>query len=181
MPRTNTRPIASEDALARRIAFERSRRDMTYEGLAKRMTDAGCAIQPSAIYKIEKAEPRRRITVDELVAFAEVFDLTLDNLLLPPEIAFSEEAQRLVKEWQAARREISDVIERHGDALVSLAEFSAQHQVPDMQPVLLAHLEDSRTEDETLVHAHLGVDSGITWTDRLARFELTLAVRRVER
>lgn len=44
------------------------------------MTDAGCPIQGSAIYKIEKADPPRRITVDELVAFATVFETSAVDL-----------------------------------------------------------------------------------------------------
>lgn len=91
MPRPNPeRSLQSEAALARRVKWERERRNWTFEGLAKRMTDAGCPIQGSAIYKIEKGDPPRRITVDELVAFGKVFDLDVPELLLPPEVVVDE-------------------------------------------------------------------------------------------
>jgi len=98
MPRPNKpRTVDREDALARRIGYERKARGWTYDSLAARMTSAGCPIDQSAIYKIEKAEPRRRITVDELVAFAQVFGYTnVDELLDPPELVEYHEASRLM-------------------------------------------------------------------------------------
>ena len=61
-------------------------RGWSYTGLAQRMTAQGCAIDQSALYKIEKGNPRRRISVDELVALREVFaqaddPLTMEELL----------------------------------------------------------------------------------------------------
>src|SRR5206468_3991414 len=73
MPRVNPlRPVGNEANLARRIAAEREAHGWSYEGLAKRMTDAGFPIQSTAIFKIEKGKPPRRITVDEMVGFAKV-------------------------------------------------------------------------------------------------------------
>lgn len=90
MPRPNKpRSIATEVALARRIAYERERLGMSYEGLAGRMTKAGCPIQASGLYKIEKAG--RRITVDELVGLAKVFELDVPDLLRPVELILHEE------------------------------------------------------------------------------------------
>jgi len=85
VPRPNPlRTLASgEENLASRIARERQRRGWSYEGTAARMTQAGCPIQGSAIYKIEKGSPRRRVSVDELVAFAEIFEITLPGMLEP--------------------------------------------------------------------------------------------------
>jgi transcriptional regulator with XRE-family HTH domain len=100
MPRPNRgRSIASETNLAKRIAYERERRDLSYEGLAAQMTEHGCAIQGSAIYKIEKGDPPRRVTVDELVALARVFELpTVDELLTPVGLIEQREAKELVAE-----------------------------------------------------------------------------------
>ena len=104
MPRPNPlRTIQSEETLARRIAYERQRLDMSYAGLAKRMTDAGCAIDQSAVYKIEKGSPRRRISVDELVAMSEVFKVALPDLLLPPELAIDARTHELVENFRQAR------------------------------------------------------------------------------
>lgn len=93
MPRPNPRRVMfSEDHLAARVTIERERRGWTLEGLAKRMTDAGCPLASSAVFKIEQGKPRRRIVVDELTAFSRVFGIPVDHLLLDPDI----EAEQLV-------------------------------------------------------------------------------------
>ena len=102
MPRPNPGRLAvEEDRLARRIAYERERREMTYEGLALRMTQAGCPTNASALYKIEKQQPRRRITVSELVALGSVFGVEIADLLTPPEILISGLGRELFSEWRA--------------------------------------------------------------------------------
>lgn len=94
MPRPNAlRTLAGEDSLAARIAYEREQRGWSYEGLAKRMTDVGCPVNQSAIYKIEKARPRRGIRVNELIALSIVLDLDLNELLLPPEAILDRETR----------------------------------------------------------------------------------------
>jgi transcriptional regulator with XRE-family HTH domain len=100
MPKVNPgRSIDSEANLADRIAYERRRRHLSYEGLAALMTDEGCAIQGSAIYKIEKGDPPRRVTVDELVALTRVFDVkTTDELLKSMKLIEEEEAEALLTE-----------------------------------------------------------------------------------
>jgi transcriptional regulator with XRE-family HTH domain len=103
MPRPNRpRSIASEDNLARRITYERGRRQMSYAGLAQRMTEVGCAIDQSALYKIEKGNPRRRISVDELVALSEVFAVPIDDLLAPPELAAEKVVLDVLKRYRTA-------------------------------------------------------------------------------
>jgi transcriptional regulator with XRE-family HTH domain len=93
MPRPNKpRSIDAEFALARRVAYERERRDWSYEALASRMTKAGCPIQASGLYKIEKAG--RRITVDELVGLAKAFDVDVPELLQPVEMILHEDINR---------------------------------------------------------------------------------------
>lgn len=101
MPRPNQpRTIASEKAVARNIARCREANGMSYEGLAGRMEKVGCPINASGIYKIEKAG--RRITVDELVAFSQVFGIRVDRLLLPPDVAAREELVSLIVTWDDA-------------------------------------------------------------------------------
>lgn len=86
MPRTTKdRDPWGERYVAQRVAFERERREWTYEGLAKRMASAGCEMHASALYKIEKGDPPRRITVTELLAFAQVFEMPLAEIVADPE------------------------------------------------------------------------------------------------
>lgn len=137
MPRPNPpRAIGGERDLARRIGHERESRGMTYEGLAALMTKAGCPIQPSAIYKIEKAEPPRRITVDELVAFAEVFAVPVQNLLLPPELAARDDLVQLIAAWDNGRRAVAAAQEEERAAWAGLEAFAAGH--PEMAETLEA-------------------------------------------
>jgi hypothetical protein len=51
------------------------------------MTTLGCRLNQSAINKIERGDPPRRITVDELIAFAQVFELEVEDLLIPAHAA----------------------------------------------------------------------------------------------
>jgi len=107
MPRPNApRLLGGEEGLARRVAYERERRGWSTEGLAKRLTDAGCPINQSAIWKIENGNPPRRITYDEALAFARVFDLSLDELSIPPEIAASDTLRQLVAQFGRMTEEL---------------------------------------------------------------------------
>jgi transcriptional regulator with XRE-family HTH domain len=96
------RSIASEANLARRISFERESREWSYERLAQEMTAAGCPIQGSAIYKIEKGSPPRRVTVDELVAVAAVLDRDINDLLTPMDIIERDAAIALADDLRVA-------------------------------------------------------------------------------
>jgi transcriptional regulator with XRE-family HTH domain len=102
MPRPNSpRTLGCEADVSRRVADERSYRGWTYDGLARRVTDAGCPIHASAIYKIEKGTPRRRISVDELVGFASAFGLPVTALLETPEQTAERQVRELVAQLEA--------------------------------------------------------------------------------
>jgi len=114
MPRPNPRRVMfTEDHLAARVTIERERKGWTLEGLAKRMTDAGCPLAASAVYKIEQGKPRRRIVVDELVAFSRVFGIPVDQLLLDPEM---EAEQRLIDKLNS----VNTLATAHEEAAVKL-------------------------------------------------------------
>lgn len=111
MARPNpTRSIEGESNLARRIALERARAEWSYEALARRMTEVGCAINASAIYKIEKGDPPRKITVDELLAFATVFGLDIEDLLTPIDIYRKEHAKAVARKIDEARDQLSNAL-----------------------------------------------------------------------
>lgn len=126
MPRPNPpRSLQGEDNLAQRIAYEREQRGWTYEGLAKRLTDVGCPIQGSAIYKIEKGTPRRRISVDELVAFAKVFDADTSDLLIPLELIAEHEALALLGEVERKYQVLTGAAEDYSRAMNHIAQLAA--------------------------------------------------------
>lgn len=81
MPRPNqARSVSFESVLTLRIEQERQSRGWTYDRLAQEMTAVGCAITGSALWKIEKGQPRRRITVNELGALSLVWAIPMDRL-----------------------------------------------------------------------------------------------------
>lgn len=84
--------------VALRVEYEMRHRGWSQERLSKEMADAGCPIHQSSISKIINPRGKRRtISVDEVVAFAKVFDTTLDDMLLPLEVAQSQEIHQLVE------------------------------------------------------------------------------------
>jgi transcriptional regulator with XRE-family HTH domain len=166
MPRSNRgRTMGSERTLAQRLAYERTVREWTYDQLARRMTDVGCKIQGSALFKIEKGDPPRRVTVDELVALANVFETPMDELLVPYELILDKRARELVKKWSESR-----------DAL-----GTAQDQVNLWWMALTGHMK-SHPESRAAIEAALGsyarslgypdIDDAVgDWSERLRREE----------
>lgn len=121
MPRTNPgRSIDSEANLAERVARERKRLGLSYQGLADAMAAAGCPVDRSAMYRIESGTPPRRISVDELVAFSRVFDTSVDELLVPVELIDQARAQELVAGFQRAAETLSAA---SFDVLETLVEY----------------------------------------------------------
>lgn len=112
MPRQNvSRTVYRERSVAQRVAYERDKRGMSVESLAKRMEEVGCPIQVSALYRLEKAEPPRRITVDELVAFSEVFGIGVEELMLPIEVVEDREIKLRLLELDDILRQLIRGIE----------------------------------------------------------------------
>jgi transcriptional regulator with XRE-family HTH domain len=119
--------LASEDALARRIAYEREERAWSPAGLADQMTKAGCGMNQSAIWKIENGEPRRKITVDELVGFAKVFDTPVEELLVAPEHIPHRRARQLCHRWLEDFREFENALTTCERTRKRLAGYLAAH------------------------------------------------------
>ncbi len=102
--RNKPRAIGGEPNLAARIVRELDARQWSPADLAHRLTDAGCPIQTSAIYKIIKGDPPRKITVDELIALTTVLNTSVDDLLTPVEVLDQQRAKELLQELDEASR-----------------------------------------------------------------------------
>lgn len=112
MPRTTsgrTRP--EERIVAGRIAQERDRRRWSRERLAAEMADAGCPIPASAVYKIENSDPPRRITLNEFLAFAAVFDVEPVELLRPAAAPDPARVADLVKALRRRSAEVASAVD----------------------------------------------------------------------
>ena len=96
------------------------------------MADAGCPIQPSAIYKIEKAG--RRITVDELLGFAAAFECSVVDLLRPREVVVSARLSRLFDKWEEARQESLRAQRRTDEAFRKMAAFVQENHKDALEP-----------------------------------------------
>ncbi|MDP9093410.1 MAG: helix-turn-helix domain-containing protein [Actinomycetota bacterium] len=125
------RPLTSERNLARRIEMERDHRGMSYAGLAKRMTDLGIPMQKTTIFKIEKGDPPRRVSIDELVGFARVFDLEIDEILRPPSELMEAYVVELIERFQSLSQTISDAVVAMAPVLVE--GRTAIEKLPDLR------------------------------------------------
>lgn len=176
MPRPNQpRSIASEEGLARRIAYERENRGMSYEGLASRMTKAGCPIQASAIYKIEKSDPPRRITVDELVAFSQVFAVPVEELLLPAEVVTSKELSELIIKWNSARERAAAAKEEESEAWDTLRAYVSEHpelgdQVESLMKIWVDYHFAEHDHEGALAYWMQTLTESPEWRERFADF-----------
>lgn len=129
MPRPKpARSIGEEENLARRIRRELQLRNWTPAELAQRMTDAGCAIGTSSVYKILDEEKPRAISVDEFVAVSKVFNISTDDLLTPVEVVGDKYATELVKELDAASGNFGAATEAMLIAYVKLLDLAAANQ-----------------------------------------------------
>ncbi|MBM9466083.1 helix-turn-helix domain-containing protein [Nakamurella leprariae] len=142
MPRPNKpRSISAERNLAARIATEREKRGWNYEVLADHMARVGCAMHPSALYKIEKGTPARRITVDELVGFSKVFDnFDLNQMvaLEPDLVRASDLVQLLALAWSL----MDDALEEAEKARVKGVEVAED---------LFNHIRDHDIDPESVL------------------------------
>lgn len=166
MPRPNPhRSIASEQSLARRIAYERESRGMSYDGLALRMSKAGCPINASALYKIEKADPPRRITVDELVALSRVFGVPIADLLEPPERLLSKELLGLLRDMANAADDTLRANDAYKASMARLGDFVLAH------PETMEQLEQTGISISDLVEMLRQIDEeeDARYAERLQR------------
>ena len=103
--------MSAEAQVAARLKWERERRHWSMAEVARRMADAGCPVNQTAIYKIEKGNPRRTISLNEAHALAEVFGLdTVGDLERIPEEIVHEDARIFVEETEKLRDDVRDLL-----------------------------------------------------------------------
>jgi transcriptional regulator with XRE-family HTH domain len=122
MPRRiSSRDLTQERVVAGRVNYEREQRGWSLERLAAAMTDAGCTMPASALHKIEKGDPPRAITLTEFLTFAQVFGLSLSELLTDAsrarQRAQAEQLRRLEKAERACTAPIERFVEAHAGYL----------------------------------------------------------------
>ncbi|MFB7745631.1 helix-turn-helix transcriptional regulator [Streptomyces sp. NPDC056132] len=119
--------LYSEGNVAARVALEREVRGWSTTELADRVTKAGVKMNQTAVWRIEHGEPRRRINLDEALAFARVFELPLEELMSPPLEGIDMDGRRLVQEAVEAFYESRDAQDRLHHAVAATAEHTRAH------------------------------------------------------
>lgn len=120
---TEKRLGTTEDFLAERIEKLRTKEGWSFADLSQRMAEAGCPIERSSLQKIERGKPRRKITVNELVAFSRVFNVEAPDLMVSPmynaEEMFLQDLEngpRLAAEAFKAQTRLLTLVNRVADA-----------------------------------------------------------------
>jgi transcriptional regulator with XRE-family HTH domain len=154
------RSIYAERHVAEFVKREREARGWTLASLAKRMTDSGCAIDASAIFKIESGHPPRRVTVDELVALSAAFGEPIADIVLAPELRSRRDLVPLIEQWFALKGEriefLADIEDRSAKVAALVQEYVDAH--PDAQEIVSAYIHERIPES--------------TWADRFAEMLL---------
>jgi transcriptional regulator with XRE-family HTH domain len=140
--------LESEDNVAAQVRLERESRGWSTAELAERMRAVGCPINQSAIWRIESGTPRRRISVDELVAMARVFETTLQDLTLPPVLHVHKKLMRMVADHYTNIVGIADTAKDLWNGYLELGTAARGH--PDAVKLMFdrnsarAELKDGR-------------------------------------
>ncbi|MFC7866348.1 helix-turn-helix domain-containing protein [Streptomyces murinus] len=116
--------LKGEENAAKRIKAERDQRGWSTTTLSDRLNEAGYEMNPSGVWRIENG--KRRINLDEAIGFAEVFGVSLSNLVGPPALAAAGRAMELIDTVVAA----------------NAAAQRAQHAYRRANAELVAYLED---------------------------------------
>jgi hypothetical protein len=121
--------------------IERKARALSYDGLAEKMIEVGCPIRKNAIFRIEKGngpgKPPRHVTVDELVGFARVFDLSLDDLLTPIELIEQARAKTLIETLDALGHRLVETVESGYSAYLEYFAIVATN--PELSSYVFEH------------------------------------------
>ena len=112
-------PLVAEELFAAHVRTEREKRGWTQAKLSRQLTLRGVTIGQSGIAKLERADndTRRPIRLVEAAAIADLFEMTLDQMIstLVPDsdehrrfIEARERQERALVAVQAARRELAE-------------------------------------------------------------------------
>lgn len=107
----------------RRLLYERDKRGWTRAELSRRLTFEGCVLGEQQIYNLETPPPGRAprdVKVDELVAFAQAFDLPVVELLRSPEVVLADHVAAALSKADTHARALVDAYKGLDEALRGL-------------------------------------------------------------
>ncbi|MGG7572902.1 helix-turn-helix transcriptional regulator [Streptomyces sirii] len=121
--------LRGEENVAVRIKLEREARGWGTNAVSDRLNEAGYEINPSAVWRIENR--KRRVNLDEAIGFAELFGISLENLVGPPRLAAHARAMELVEDIRRRYREMHLANRAAAEARDALDAYLAEH--PDLR------------------------------------------------
>lgn len=121
----------------KRLIYERNQREWTTSEVARRLTDNGFKISQSSVWSIEN-DPRRKITFAEAVAFADLYDLRVDQLTEIPKDITGPEVAALLEETFAIRRDGAALVTRLATLLQTVEGFN--NEPPEQVDALYEYL-----------------------------------------
>lgn len=128
--------IDAENRIGRWVRWARLERGWSQRELAERLAPLGFKVDPSAITRLEKG--RRPIRVDEAVAIANVFGVSMETMLSP--VNFYSKAAYALVALHAATDNAEDKRSRAIEALLELDEDDIEEESAD------EHLEAARQQ-----------------------------------
>lgn len=105
----------SERAVAALIRQLREDRGWSQRELSEKLAKVGCHIDHSGIQRIEAGKKARKITVDELFAFAMVFQIPVEQMLLDPNRQVAESTMRALSSARHAWGDLADAVQTYLD------------------------------------------------------------------
>ncbi|MDT3395803.1 helix-turn-helix transcriptional regulator [Streptomyces sp. B1866] len=144
-PGEESAPLSGEENLAIRIKLERESRGWGTNAVSDRLNAAGYEMNPSAVWRIENR--KRRVNLDEAIGFAEIFGLSLENLVGPPKLAAHARAMELVEYVRRAYREVHRANLAFTQARDALDAYLQQH--PDIRDEVDAAVSHAIAEETT--------------------------------
>lgn len=145
---TGHAPEDGEDNVAGHVQIEREARGWSTAELARRVTEVGCPMSQSAVWRIENGTPRRKITVDELIAFSKVFGRSIEYLLKPARPEYPNDLIRAhLNQWCKQELAVWLADTEASYAFSDLMQMAAIYpgSVPHLSQLLEEMLEESHT------------------------------------
>lgn len=109
---------SGQENLARRLAQLRAREGWTAGDVQRALAAVGCEVPRNAASRIEQGT--RQVTVDELVAFSQIYGKSVEDLLTPVELVGHETAKRIASRIERHMAAFLDATYRLGEALNGL-------------------------------------------------------------
>lgn len=117
--------LLGEENIAVRIKLERDALGWSTNTVSDRMNEAGYEMNPSAVWRIENG--KRRVNVNEAIGFAELFGISLNNLVGPPQLAAHARAMELIEDIRRRMRDSHNASLAFAQARDAFDAYIANH------------------------------------------------------